>query len=197
MISFWATFRDIWRFFSGHTGDEQPDRPHSETCLESCHACAAEFWANPSLFIVSFRAFLIPISNIISIMQIEKKRRWFAWDSNPGLQMHRRMELWWPPMCSWIYFWFVTTLQFDTWPIHHTLSLKSSMATSVCLMLCLLFGATFGKFGLLFYSNSCQTALFQRIGQGCSNARVRSYDNSCLHILSAKQFLLRCVDTQM
>ena len=108
MISFWATFRDIWRFFSGHNGDEQPDRPHSETCLESCHACAAEFWANPSLFIVSFRAFLIPISNIISIMQIEKKRRWFAWDSNPGLQMHRRMELWWPPMCSWIYFWFVT-----------------------------------------------------------------------------------------
>ena len=24
-------------------GDEQPDRPNSQTCMESCHACAAKF----------------------------------------------------------------------------------------------------------------------------------------------------------
>ena len=44
-------------------------------------------WANPGLFLFYFRSFLIIIS-----IQIEKKHRWFAWDSNPGPQDGRHRQ---------------------------------------------------------------------------------------------------------
>ena len=47
------------------------------------------FWANPALFLVYFRPFLIAITITVSIINVLtlKKHRWCAWDSNPGHRM--------------------------------------------------------------------------------------------------------------
>ena len=54
-------------------------------------------WANPVLFLVYFRPFLIAITITVSIINVLtwKKHRWCAWDSNLGPQNGRRRQNHW------------------------------------------------------------------------------------------------------
>ena len=55
------------------------DGQHLHSPMELCF----KIWADPGLFFVYFRPFLIPITNIV---WMSTKYSWRTWDLNPGLQ---------------------------------------------------------------------------------------------------------------